>query len=428
MPGLSFNNNQGQSRRPGGWIVSTVLIVLSVLLITLYVRSDGTGAFAGLRAGVQTVSKPMESALSAISGPFRGIGSADSAAANMSEDEASSLKAENEQLHTLVAELEEYRQQDQRLTSLLSLRDAYNLSTLPVAVLGITSGWDQTATIDKGSDEGVQVGQGVMSSCGLFGQVETVQAHTATVRLVTDAQSSVSARVQSSRATGILRGSYDGTLVLEYVPIDTAVGAGDVIVTSGDGGAFPGGIILGRVRTVEQDSSKLYYRLTVAPIYDVASCQEGLVLTGNEDETANLVSDDVINAIAGTASASAESNPVIGVRIQEEQQKREEAEAKAAELENQVRELKSELAAERSSNAASSSSSGSGSSSGSSGSSSTSGTSNTTSASSASASDASASDAADMSTTDAAGGADAGTEGTAAGQETGGGVETAGGE
>ena len=386
MPDLSFNNNnQGQQRRPGGWIISVVLIVLSVLLITLCVRSDGGGAFAAVRDGVQTVTKPMANALSVISGPFRAVGASSSDGSNMSEEDTANLKEENEQLRTLVGELEEYRQQDKRLTSLLSLRDAYNLSTLPVNITGITSGWEQTATIDKGKDDGVREGQGVMSSCGLFGQVESAQAHTATVRLITDAQSSVSARVQSSRATGILRGSYDGTLVLEYVSIDTTVGAGDVVVTSGDGGAYPGGIILGRVRTVDQDSSKLYYRLTVAPIYDIASCQEGFVLTGNEDETANLLSDDVINAIAGTTSASAESNAVIGVRIQEEQQKREEAEAKVTELENKVKELEAELKAERASSSSSSSASSNASSTSSSGTSnsgsSSTGTSGTSSAS-----------------------------------------------
>ena len=348
-------------------------------------RSDGGGAFAAVRDGVQTVTKPMANALSVISGPFRAVGASSSDGSNMSEEDTANLKEENEQLRTLVGELEEYRQQDKRLTSLLSLRDAYNLSTLPVNITGITSGWEQTATIDKGKDDGVREGQGVMSSCGLFGQVESAQAHTATVRLITDAQSSVSARVQSSRATGILRGSYDGTLVLEYVSIDTTVGAGDVVVTSGDGGAYPGGIILGRVRTVDQDSSKLYYRLTVAPIYDIASCQEGFVLTGNEDETANLLSDDVINAIAGTTSASAESNAVIGVRIQEEQQKREEAEAKVTELENKVKELEAELKAERASSSSSSSASSNASSTSSSGTSnsgsSSTGTSGTSSAS-----------------------------------------------
>ena len=380
MPGLSLDKNQGQSKRPGGWIISVVLIVVSVLLITLCVRADGAGAFALFKGGVQTVTKPMESALSVISTPFRSIGGG--GASNLSSDEADKLKSENEQLRTLVGQLEEYRQQDQRLTSLLSLRDAYNLSTLPVNISGISSGWDQTATIDKGENDGVRVGQGIMSSCGLFGQVESVQASTSTVRLITDASSSVSARVQTSRATGILRGSYDGTLILEYVPISTTVGEGDNIITSGDGAAFPAGIILGRVNTIEQDSSKLYYRLTVSPIYDIFSCQEGFVLTGSEDETANLISDETINAIVGTTSASAQSNPVIGVRIQEEQQARQEAEAKVAELENQIKELQAELKDERASSSAtikslqsgSSSSSSSGSSSSSSSSSNNDGT------------------------------------------------------
>ncbi len=348
------NNNQGQSKRPGGWIISVALIVISVLLITLCVRAEGAGAFALFKGGIQTVTKPMESALSVISTPFRGIGAGGSA--GLSSNDVDKLKSENEQLKTLVGQLEEYRQQDKRLTSLLSLRDAYNLSTLPVNISGISSGWDQTATIDKGENDGLRVGQGVMSSCGLFGQIESVQASTATVRLITDASSSVSARVQTSRATGILRGSYDGTLILEYVPISTTVGEGDNIITSGDGAAFPAGIILGRVNTIEQDSSKLYYRLTVSPIYDISSCQEGFVLTDSEDETANLVSDETINAIVGTTSASAQSNSVIGVRIQEEQQARQEAEAKVTELENQIKELQAELKNERAASSASQSS------------------------------------------------------------------------
>ena len=304
MAGLTVGN-QGQGMRPRGaglWWVALVFIVLSAALLTLYVRFDGGGAFAVVRGGVQSVTKPIEAACSGLSIPFKSIGS------GTSSEELEALQTENEQLRTLVAELEEYRQQDERLTSLVGLSDIYGLQTIAAEVLSTTTGWDRTATINVGSDDGVQVGQGVISSCGLYGQVESVTSTTAVVRLVNDAESSTSAMLQSTHERGILQGSYDGTLTLEYISIDSTVGEGDIVITSGKGGVYPRGIILGTVTAVETDSSMLYYSLTVEPIYQIADCEEVLVLTGEETETASLVDEDLLATITGTASSASTSD------------------------------------------------------------------------------------------------------------------------
>lgn len=215
----------------------------------------------------------------------------------MSTEDAAALEQENAELKVLVSQLEEYRQQDQRLTSLMSLSDTYALQTVSGSVTSVNSGWEQTATINVGSDSGVQIGMGVMSSCGLYGQVESVASNSATVRLISDAHSSVSAVVQGTRATGIVTGSYDGTLTMSYVSAKTTVGEGDVIITSGSGGTYPRGVILGTVSSVEKDSSKLYYNLTVTPLFDFSTCEEVLVFTGNEDATKSLVDNEKLQAI-----------------------------------------------------------------------------------------------------------------------------------
>lgn len=310
MPGLSFSN-QNQPKRPGGWIIPVVLIVISVVLITVSVRVENGGVFGTVRSAVHAASGAMQSATSVISTPFKAIGGAGSGTSGMSDEDIAALKQENDQLRILVAQLEEYRQQDQRLTALLGLSDAYGLETVSGRVISSTSGWDQTATINVGSDNGVRVGMGVMSSTGLYGQVETVGPNTAVVRLISDADSSVSAMVQGTRSTGIVNGSYDGSLTMEYVSVDATVGEGDLIITSGAGGTYPKGIVIGRVHSVEKDSSKLYYRIQVEPISSLRNCEEVLVLTGNEDSTKTIVDEkyleQILEPVMGSAQDSSDS-------------------------------------------------------------------------------------------------------------------------
>lgn len=294
MPGLSFSN-QNQPKRPGGWILPVVLVVISIVMLTVSARMGNSGAFGAVRNVVHAAAAPMQQACSVISTPFKSIGSGPSAPA--STEDVSALQQENTELKVLVSQLEEYRQQDQRLTALMSLSDTYALQTVSGNIVSVSSGWEQTATINVGSDSGVQIGMGVMSSCGLYGQVESVNSNSATVRLISDAHSSVSALVQGTRATGIVTGSYDGTLTMSYVSAKTTVGEGDVIVTSGSGGTYPRGIILGTVSSVEKDSSKLYYNLTVNPLFDFHTCEEVLVLTGNEDATKSLVDNEKLQTI-----------------------------------------------------------------------------------------------------------------------------------
>ncbi len=307
MPGLSFAN-QNQPKRPGGWIVPVVLIVVSIVLITVSVRIDNSGAFGAVRSGLHAVSGAMQQATSVVSTPFKALGGGSGSASGMSDEDVAALQEENKQLRILVAQLEEYRQQDQRLTALQGLSDAYGLETVSGRVLSTTSGWDQTATINVGSDNGVRVGMGVMSSCGLYGQVETVSSNSAVVRLISDADSSVSAMIQGTRATGIVNGSYDGSLTMEYVSVDTTVGEGDIVISSGAGGTYPKGIVIGRVHSVETDSSKLYYRIQVEPLSAIRNCEEVLVLTGNEDSTQTIVDSDFLDQILASVVGSTTSS------------------------------------------------------------------------------------------------------------------------
>ncbi|MCQ2752331.1 MAG: rod shape-determining protein MreC [Coriobacteriales bacterium] len=284
-------------------IIVAILLVISIGLITFSVKMPDNPILSTVKSGVNTVVSPFKN-LSSIINPQK-----DKAGQykNYSDEEIEKIVQENSQLKELISQLEEYRQQNMRLTTLLELSNTYNLESVSAKVLTTSKGWNQVATINKGSADGIQVGMGVMSSSGFYGQVVSVSQNTSEVKLITDASSNVSAMLQNTRETGTLTGSYDGNLVLEYIPITSSVGAGDAILTSGEGGSFPRGIFIGTVKTIETDSSDLYYRLTVDTIIDLFSCEEVLVLTGKEDSTASLVDVNRINEIKGALSSDSVS-------------------------------------------------------------------------------------------------------------------------
>ncbi len=127
----------------------------------------------------------------------------------------------------------------------------------------------------------------VLSASGLLGQVETVGASSSVIRLLTDEQSGVSVFIQSSRIEGVLSGSVEGLLYLRYISVDQQVTAGDAVVTSGLGGSYPKGIVVGEVARVTKNDNDLYYTIVVQPITTASMNEEVLVLTGDETSVAS---------------------------------------------------------------------------------------------------------------------------------------------
>jgi rod shape-determining protein MreC len=220
-----------------------------------------------------------------ITGPLTGLGNV---ARNLTADEKtlSDLMEENARLSARNVELEEAALTAQRLQELLDLKSTYNLQATAARVIaGSTDSWTATVTIDKGTNAGIAVGMPVVDQYGAVGQVISCAGTTSTVRLLSDEGSSVSAMVQSSRAQGMLEGSIDGTLHLEYIRTDQTVNVGDIVVTSGLGGVFPKGLPLGTVISVERTSGALYYDIEVEPLSSTESFEEVLVITSlTEDQ------------------------------------------------------------------------------------------------------------------------------------------------
>lgn len=127
----------------------------------------------------------------------------------------------------------------------------------------------------------------VTDSYGVIGQISSVGPTTSQVRLITDERSGVSAMVQSSRAQGQLVGQGTDMLRLTLVRTDQAVEVGDLVVTSGLGGVYPKGLLLGTVTSAERPSGALYYEILVQPAALTSNLEEVLVITSlTQEQTA----------------------------------------------------------------------------------------------------------------------------------------------
>ena len=141
--------------------------------------------------------------------------------------------------------------------------------------------------LDKGAKDGVRQKMAVVSPKGLVGHVVQTARYASKTLLITDANSSVPAIVQRTRANTIVKGQSSGTLKLKFLQRNEDVAFGDVVVTSGLGGIFPKGIVIGTVSRVTKEDFGVYQDAEVSPDVDLELIEEVALLgapsTGQEE-------------------------------------------------------------------------------------------------------------------------------------------------
>jgi rod shape-determining protein MreC len=119
----------------------------------------------------------------------------------------------------------------------------------------------------------------VVTDQGLIGRIDAVIADAARVQLITDPASTVNVRLQNAEVDATLNGSVTGDVTLDQIPQDTALQAGDLVLTSGLGGGYPADLIIGQVINVRARDFDLFQQATVQPVVDFNRLQIVLVIT-----------------------------------------------------------------------------------------------------------------------------------------------------
>ena len=150
------------------------------------------------------------------------------------------LTNENSQLQTQIIQLQQQLREADVLYALLDFaRSRPENEYIASSVIGRDpSPFMSYIIIDHGSDSGLRHGMPVVTQQGLVGRVDAVTAGASRIQLITDPGSSINVRLQSTQTETILRGSITGDLTLEMIPQETKLKAGDLVLTSGLGGAI----------------------------------------------------------------------------------------------------------------------------------------------------------------------------------------------
>ena len=263
--------NQKRKKNKNKHIYSIIVIIIILVAITAYIITSGkktnmAGSF--LKDCFITVERIL----------YRPIKNFSSMMSDFSklqdvQKENKILKSNIEKVESLEAENTELKQEIQKLKEqlkidyVLSDYDKLNATVINRNALY----WYNYLTINKGSHDGIEEGMVVINSTGLIGKVETVSKFSSDIKLITtnDTNNKISVTITNgdNKITGLINGyNYEeGMLNVEGISNTETVAVGDMVYTSGLGGVFPSGILIGRVDSITTDVYDLAKIIKVKP-------------------------------------------------------------------------------------------------------------------------------------------------------------------
>ena len=268
-------------RDNGFWLLLIALLLSILLGLGSVILSGSTDPLSNL---ANTLTSPFKSGVSAMLDWAEGVYGY--------VFQFSEMEQELSDLRRRVADLEEQARQGQealaenaQLRELLNLQERRKDLEFESAKITArsTSNWESTLTISKGSAAGVEAGDCVITETGvLVGVVEETSLLSSTVATLIDTSIEVGGVVTRTYSAGILEGDFDlmnqGLLRLSYLPEGAGLVAGDEVLTSGLGGIYPAGLVVGRVQGVFNDAAGMSRFAIVDPSVELGGLIEVFVI------------------------------------------------------------------------------------------------------------------------------------------------------
>ena len=244
------------ARRRG--VAFLVLLVICVMLMAF----SSNPLVREMQNGVGYAFRPVQGALDQVAGGVASVVGAVAEIDRLRVDNAA-LEAENQRLAAENARLEEIRRENEDLTALLQLRSGLDYKTAAASVIARElSEFRRLVVLDKGSDDGIKVGDVAVAAGGaLAGRVTEVAPSSAKVLLLTDSGSTVIGQLTTNAATGEVVGQLGGVLIMREIDSGETVTVGDEVVTagielgSGVRSPYPKGLLIGQVVDTHRDAN-----------------------------------------------------------------------------------------------------------------------------------------------------------------------------
>ena len=138
--------------------------------------------------------------------------------------------------------------------------------------------WSKMIFINRGTDHKVEKNLTVMTDAGIVGHIIHSSPKSSKVLLITDSRSAIDSLFQKTRESGVTVGTGEKTCQMKFVPILAEVSVGDKVISSGLGGVFPKGLMIGMVVDVVKQKQELFQEITVVPSADLSNLEEVVVI------------------------------------------------------------------------------------------------------------------------------------------------------
>jgi rod shape-determining protein MreC len=262
-------------------------IFVTLLAVTLGLMAiSSNGLVLELQRGVGFALRPVQSAVDGLAATVTSAVDALGEIDRLRNDNAT-LRSENDRLKTQNARLEAAGRENDQLTALLQLRTGLDHETVAARIVARESSeFRRVATIDKGTEDGLAIGDAVIAAGGaLAGRIVEIGPNFSTVQLINDGGSTVVGELVTSAATGEVVGQLGGVLVMQNVDATETVVVGEEVLTAGielAGGVrspYPRGLLLGQVVDVSSDANAVVQTVYLEPAIDPDHLVFVLVIT-----------------------------------------------------------------------------------------------------------------------------------------------------
>ena len=260
------------------------VVVLIVALLVGLITAALAGRAGFLRNSGESMSAPLQKATTAVLDWMEGIYGYIYQYDRVME-ENNSLKAENARLREQARSFSELEAENARYRELLGFQEKHTDFDMESAKI---VGWDASNytsafTISKGSDSGLELGDCVITEYGaLVGQIIELGTDWATVRTIIDVDMDVGALVGVYSYAGMVTGEFSlmkqGKTRLTYLSSGAQIFEGDEVLTSGKGGSFPAGLLIGVISDVMTESGGQATYGIIEPACDVGQLSQVFII------------------------------------------------------------------------------------------------------------------------------------------------------
>ena len=259
-----------------------IAITIIVLIVLVLLTNIKLGSITGIQNAFSKLVMPVQNGLTYLKNKISGNNAFFEDINNL-KSENENLRKENEKLEEKLRDLEIIKAENATLRNYNNMSEKYtDYTTVPAYVIDKdTSNYNKTIIINIGKNDGIEVNMPVISNKGLVGHVISVTSSTAKVQTIVDTSSSTSCTLSSSRDTILARGTLENDTLLKatYIPAEATVMQGETIETSGLGGIYPKGILVGTIDKVVTTKNITDRYATINTAVDFSKIETVLVIT-----------------------------------------------------------------------------------------------------------------------------------------------------